>query len=87
MSVVIYGLVLESWRSSCHVLLLQNAHDNIICAMVFVGEHLFTASFSLIKVSRFMFSLLTWKVTKPSIGIFICKISNKIQVSKGMQVI
>ena len=30
---------------------LQNAHDNLISSMVVVGDNLFTASYSLIKVS------------------------------------
>ncbi|WAR12330.1 TRAF7-like protein [Mya arenaria] len=40
------------WSLEDHTLVksVQGAHDNIICAMAIVGEFLFTASFSLIKV-------------------------------------
>lgn len=46
------------WQAGCNSYLLekpllcpQNAHDNIICAIVYNGKYLFTSSHSCIKVS------------------------------------
>lgn len=40
------------------ILVLQNAHDNLISSMVIVGDNLFTASYSLIKVNLLYFLLM-----------------------------
>ncbi|ESO82888.1 hypothetical protein LOTGIDRAFT_108875 [Lottia gigantea] len=57
LSIIQWNLASDSHKNS----IIENAHDNTICSMLILSDHLFTSSFSLIKAKVWNIKTLTLK--------------------------